>query len=803
MLTLITPNRKMTCPRLFRRFSVSGIQKAELKITGLGLFRAFLNGKRIGNDYLTPGYNDYDAYLTVSSYDVTDLLEQGENLLEVVLGDGWYKGRFGLQGTVNIWGEDYILGAKLIADGKTVLETDESWQASESVIRSSSIYDGETRDDTVCCDTVCTCSRIEKQYHLEEQHYPRITVYEKRTPKLIITPKGESVLDFGQNAAGIVRFVNRYPKEAVIHLTAGEVLQNGCFYRDNLRSAKAEYIYISDGVEKEVEPWFTFYGFRYMLVQGAEQIDPNAFTALYLSSEMRNTLRCETANPLINRLIQNSLWSQRSNFVGVPTDCPQRDERLGWTGDAQVFAATAMYQTACGNFYRQFARSLREDQVRYLNGNLPMYSPSLKGQGTAGGFVWADAGVIIPMTAWRFFGDRDALEEAWPLIRDYVEVLIADDVRLGGTHVQFDRFCFGDWLALDGENESSVRGGTSERFIQGAYYLKVIRLAAEAAHTLQKTEAERYDRLAEDIHKALLDEYVTPNGHLSIDTQTGYALALTEGIFRKQEVTASDLHIRLQRDSFRLKTGFTGTPILLSALIDSGYEKDAFRILLNEEYPGWLYCVKLGATTTWERWNSILPDGRISGTGMNSLNHYAYGSVCETIYSRIAGLRPAAPGWKKALIAPHIDARLHRISLEYDSPAGIYSVCWEVLSDGSCLLTATVPDGAEAEVILPYHPENLRESLSSCTKTYTWQPVKNLLHIYNLETPVSEIMAHPDGKILLEEFFPNLVGALEQSETDVLKHTLFELIHQPPYLDYQKVLSVESKLKELSVCKVW
>ncbi len=772
-LSLITPSVPLNHPRLWKDFSAGEIRHASLSITGLGLYRAFVNGQRIGADYLTPGFNDYDAYLRVQTYDVTELLRK-ENRLEVWLGNGWYKGRIGLEGgTKNTWGEKYLLGARLEwtdSQGNThTLETDESWLATASPIRESSIYDGEVRDDTFEPEMPAACVFAPSDYHFEEQLSPCIRVKEAWKPKLIHTPAGEQVLDFGQNMAGVIRFMNRLPKGTQMRIQTGEVLQQGNFYRDNLRTAKSEYVYISDGVEKEVEPLFTFFGFRYAKIEGIEQVNPDDFTALCLSSDLKETLRTETSHPGLNQLMHNSLWGQRSNFLDVPTDCPQRDERLGWTADTQVFVDTACYQMDCKDFYRKFMRDLREDQLRYYEGDLPAYSPSMKGKAMHGGAVWADAGTIIPWKVYMNYGDLALLRENYPMMRDYTDSLIALDQSAGGTHLVFPAFTFGDWLAQDGFTPQSMMGGTDTSYIQGIYYLNSLRLTEKAAQTLGYTSnAEKYRLVADETRLALLDEYFAPNGSLTVDTQTGYVLALYYGVYRKKEKLLAGFRNRLQKDFFRITCGFTGAPLMLPVLLDNGLTDVAYTMLMTEEFPGWLYAVKLGATTIWERWNSLNEDGSISGTGMNSLNHYAYGSVCEAIYSRIMGLKCDAPGWSKAIIAPKMDGRLRHASICYEAASGLWKSAWRIGDDGKATLEVTIPQGASARVILPDHAEQADYRVESGSHSWTWQPTRDYLHPFSLESRIMDILSNIQAAEALRETIPALYAAATQEKKNDL-----------------------------------
>ena len=608
-MRFITPERSIDCPRLWREFDAAEVVRANLEITGLGLYRAWLNGQRVGADYLTPGFNDYDAYLRCQTYDVTDLLK-AHNRLEVWLGNGWYKGRIGLEGRENTWGDRYLLAARLTlthADGsETVMETDGSWLAVQSPIVSGNIYDGEMRDDTRPQGEPVPCVQVETAYAVEPQFSPCIRQVAELKPSLIVTPAGEQVLDFGQNAAGVLRFVNRLPKGERLFIQTGEVLQQGNFYRENLRSAKSEYSYISDGTVKEVEELFTFHGFRFAKVEGLQTVDPADFTMVVLSSNLKNTLEVSLDHPGLNRLMQNSLWGQRSNFLDVPTDCPQRDERLGWTADTQVFVNTACYQMDCKDFYRKFMRDLRADQLRYYEGDIAAYSPSMKKQAIHGGAVWADAGTIIPWNVYQAYGDVDLLRENYPMMRDYSEYLMVQDRKDGGTHLRFSSFTFGDWLAMDGMTSQSRKGGTEDAFIQACYYMNSIDLTGKAAAVLkEQADAARYAALAQEIRAAILKEYVTETGRLALDTQTAYVLALHFDIWRDRERLIEAFRGRLKKDFYKIRCGFTGTALIMPVLLDNGMIDEAYRMLLTHEFPGWLYAVDRGATTVWERWNSL------------------------------------------------------------------------------------------------------------------------------------------------------------------------------------------------------
>lgn len=785
-MKFITPGKALSHPEIFRVFSVPKHTSAQLVITGLGLYQAYINGQRVGDAYLTPGFNDYDAYLRVQTYDVTSLLMEN-NRISVLLGDGWYMGRFGVNGgRSRIYGDQYLLAVKLIVDGATVLETDNNWQARDSQILFSNIYDGEVRDDTRVLTEPVWCSVVKVRKHLVPDFAPPVRKKQQRKPTLITSPKGESILDFGQNMAGFVCFENNLPSGTKLLLQYGEVLQDGCFFRGNYGSARAEYEYTSDGLPKWVEPLFTFYGFRYVKVLCDLPVCPNDFLGVALYSDLRDTLECRTANPKVNQLIQNTIWGQRSNFLDVPTDCPQRDERLGWTGDAQVFAETACYQMDCADFFDKYLRDMRYEQETYFEGDLPMYAPSLRGFCEPGGAAWGDAGTVIPWTLWRFYGDAERLASHYPIMRDYSESLIRKDI--GGGHILFDGFAFGDWLSQDVLRPQIRDGSTDHAYIKSMYYWLSIYLTASAAGVLgYADDAARYENLASEIRKAILDEFFTPAGRLSVDTQTGYALALSFGIWRDKARVVEGMRARLKKDSYQILCGFVGTPLLLPALFDAGLTEEAYRILLQEELPGWLYGVNLGATTTWEKWTALQPDTTIRDTDMCSLNHYAFGSVCGAIYARIAGLCPASPGWKTAVIKPHISWMLPGISLAYDSRAGRYSVSWHIQGDGTVCVKCEVPEGAAAQVIL----ETGVFDVAAGTHQWVYSPAADYVHPFSADTPVNDLFRHSEAGVLVRERIPVAL--------DFRGYSLREIAGMLPFISQEVLQATDDDLKRIKM----
>jgi len=573
-----------------------------------------------------------------------------------------------------------------------------------------------------------------------------VTAHERRKPaRILTTPRGEVVIDFGQEVTGWAEFRAAVPADAEIRLDYGEVLQDGCFYRDNLRSATASFVYISDGKKRAVRPHFTFYGFRYVRVSGmsAEEAGRADFTAVSLYSDMEETGDLLTGNEKVNRLIANTKWSEKDNFVDIPSDCPQRDERCGWTGDAQIFCGTASYHMETAAFFRKYLADMLAEQDE-KDGAVPYVVPDVltigrqkMGEmpfdfaedrwGEAGAAVWGDAATIIPWTMYQRFADTAWLREAYPNMKRWTDfVYTMDEEHCGGGRLWTCGFHFGDWLSLDVEGDAAGmenrEGGTDKHYVASVYYMVSAALTAKAARVLgYAADADRYERLAGEVRDAVRRRYVTGNGTLAIGTQTAYALAIHFGILEEAEMSAAGERLAELVHAWKdhLATGFVGTAFICSALTQTGHVREAFTLLLNEDYPSWLYEVNMGATTVWERWNSILPDGHISGTGMNSLNHYAYGCIVQWLYEEVCGLNleePEAAAAKYAgtecgagdcppaarlfRFAPHTDLRLGEACARVRLSCGTARAGWKrtVETDGTQKVAYmfTVPYGCAA-----------------------------------------------------------------------------------------------------------
>lgn len=695
---------------------IQKLKSGRLYLCGLGLYEVFLNGEKVGEDYLTPYFTDYRYWMQYQTYDVGSMLKIGENQIDVLLGNGWYKGRFGYTNKGQLreyYGDEFKLLLNLYVnsvDGSMhVIASDESWMALKSPIITSGIYDGEMYDSRMESFLRKVPKRQEQYAEIAEapkgELCPMLGVHVKKrevfkVKEIITTPIGETVLDFGQEITGWVAFQADEPEGRRVILQYGEVLQDGKFYRDNLRSAQAEYCYISNGKKQFTRPHFTFYGFRYVKVIGMKVDFSNIedFEAWALYSDMEETGFITTSNEKVNQLISNTKWSQKDNFLDIPTDCPQRDERLGWTGDAEIFSDVACYHMQTPTFFRKYMNDMRMEQrekggavpyvvpdiltiARQMNAE-PEFDMSKDEWGEAGASVWGDAATIIPWNLYLHYGNRKWLEEQYDNMKQWIDfVIYMDDTYCHGTRLWKCGFHFGDWLSLDSEGESR-EGGTDKYFVASIFYMYSAVLTAKVAGIIGK-ESDRiyYQKIADQVRHAIRATYILKRGTLTIHTQTAYVLGIWFHVFEQEEMKkAGDMLCGiLDENRGNLATGFVGTAYLCQALSETGHLEKAYDLLLNENYPGWLYEVNLGATTIWERWNSILSDGSISSTGMNSLNHYAYGVIVDWIYCYVCGFYHTenGVGGKKMIFSPKPSRKLEWIHVEYRSIAGDYEAGWK------------------------------------------------------------------------------------------------------------------------------
>lgn len=799
----ITVGENECHPVLSRVFRTKGdVRSARLYICGLGLYEAEINGEKIGDEYLTPYCNDYHQWQQYQTYDVTQNIQNGSGdyKLSVMLGDGWYKGRFGLNtqpGQEGSYGTKWKLIAQLILyyqDGRVeTIGTDDQWEVSRSCVIRSSIYDGEEVDYTISGETIGRAEITEPpQGRLAARLSPPVQEHETFIPTVLRTPSGEMVLDMGQNFAGIFRMHVNVPRGETVRLYFGEVLQNGNFYRDNLRTARAEYVYHSDGKARIIQPYFTFYGYRYVKVEGISQIRPEDFTGIAIYSAIPKTGSIKTGHESINRLIENCQWGQKSNFIDVPTDCPQRDERMGWTGDAQVFSETACFFRDCYSFYQKYLYDLSQEQ-NALNGMVPDTVPAV-GQTTCSS-VWGDAACIIPWNLYKMYGDSAILKTQFESMRKWVDYITEIDREGDGWKKSRH---YGDWLALDhpsGDKEA-CEGGTDEEFIADVYYMYSTELVAQAAEVIGESKwGLHYRGLAEQIRNRIAAEYYSPNGRCVLHTQTAQVLTWKFQLGPNPNRAREGLKQAFLVSGGKLQTGFVGTPFLCGVLCECGLEFLAWQLVLNEAYPGWLYEVKLGATTIWERWNSLDANGRIAENGMNSLNHYAFGSIAGWFFQYAAGLQTTvqAPGFMRAKLAPvpHMDLKF--LDMTYESAAGLWKLRWETKSERQLRLEITVPFGCEAELKLPLAPKEIAADgtilLRAGEYAYEYETTATMRHVFSLEDSPREIQSTSAGDQFISQYFGSLPSTA--------RYKPLKKILQDAGMDESVILYFQKQLEEL------
>lgn len=764
--------------------------QARCYIAGVGLFEPCLNGRVIGEEVLRPGFHSYDSYLMYQTLELE--VEKGENTFDVLLGEGWYMGRYGLKSSAPRYGTEYKLLAEIhltYADGHTeVIGTDESWMVTRSAVLMDSIYDGEEQDANLPAGEPMAAVKTEAPaVPLQPRSNPQILIHEKFTPTIL--PTDDTVLDMGQNFAGWCGFWCDAPKGTEIRLLYGEHVLNGTIYRDNLRGAKCIFRYVSDGVPRFVQPHFTYYGFRYVKVEGwGKPLDPKAFVGCAVYSDVEETGRVETSDPMVNRLYLNSKWSLKSNFLDIPTDCPQRDERMGWTGDIQIFCDTACYHADVADFMKKFMEDLRCEQ-KLLNGSVPCVAPMCKYE-LNGVSAWGDAACVIPWQLYLHYGDKALLRQEYPGMKDWVDWIARENDRHHCGYIWGGNAQLGDWLALDG---TSVYGGTDRTYVATAYYYYSTFLTAQAAEILGlKEDAATYTELASHIRDAFQKEYFTPSGRIAIETQTACVMALYLHLVPEnaQEKTCCTLARLIEENGYKLQTGFVGTPWLLPVLCDIGREDLAYTLLLRKEYPGWLYEVGKGATTIWERWNSIEPDGCMNRDGMNSLNHYAYGSIAAWMYRSMAGLHADTAGGRFMKIAPLPDQRIPSCKAEYTSPGGTWRTEWHYEGD-TWHLTVQVPFGCEADLVMP---DGKTEHLLPGETQHVAVMEKQY---YSLDSSLDALLGYEPTRQVIQEMFPRAIrGVAFQYEM----HTMRQLVSSPfSEISDEEIEALDSALKKIPV----
>ncbi|MEI5519728.1 glycoside hydrolase family 78 protein [Streptomyces brasiliscabiei] len=727
----VTPDRDedaqtdQPSPLLRHEFELRGpIRSARLYATALGVYEAEINGRRVGDQVLAPGWTAYDKRLRHQTYDVTAQLRPGRNALGVTLGDGWFRGRIGFDGkTRAVYGDRLALLAQLeveYTDGTTDrVTTDGSWRAATGPIVSSSLYDGEVHD-----------ARLERSGWSEPGHdisdWSGVRVLERDPGTLVapdgppvrrteevapveitVSPSGRTIVDFGQNLVGRLRLTVSGEAGRTVTLRHAEILEDGELCTRPLRTAAATDTYILRGEGTEVfEPRFTFHGFRYAEITGQpEGFDAaTAVTAVVIHSDLTRTGHFTSSDELLNRLHENVVWGMRGNFLDVPTDCPQRDERLGWTGDIQVFAPTASFLYDSSGFLGSWLADLAAEQGE--NGIVPFVVPKVVPGADTPTAAWGDAATVVPWVLYERYGDSGILATQYESMRAWVDHVTS----LAGENRLWDSgFQFGDWLDPTAPAGRPDAAATPGELVATAYFCRSADIVARTARILGRTrDAEHYRTLADEIRTAFRAEYVTGTGRMMSDAPTAYALALCFDLLASdaQRARAGDRLAQLVRgNGYKIATGFVGTPLVCDALTRTGHTDTAYRLLFQRECPSWLYPVTMGATTTWERWDSLLPDGTVNPSGMTSFNHYALGAVADWLHRTVAGLAPAEPGYRRLRIAPRPGGGLTHAGATLATPYGEAEVSWS-LADAELTVEALVPPGTTAEVLLPGDGEN-------------------------------------------------------------------------------------------------
>jgi alpha-L-rhamnosidase len=713
--TLLQPS-----PLLRKQFNAGKqIKTATAYITAHGLYEAQINGTKVGDAFLTPGWTSYKTRLQYQVYDVTKLLKTGANAIGVSLGSGWYRGFIGFAGQNNFYGKKLALLMQVnitYTDGteETVI-TDGSWKASTGAIRTSELYDGETIDARLDKTGFATAGYDDSNWsnvtvddfgysNLVATYNEPVRKHETFKPIHIFkTPLGEQVIDFGQNLVGWVVLKVKGKAGDTVKLWHAEVLDKaGNFYTTNLRAAKSEDEFVlKGGGEETFEPHFTFHGFRYVRIAGYPgELNADNFTAVALYSDMKPTGSFTSSSALVNQLQHNIQWGQKGNFLDVPTDCPQRDERLGWTGDAQVFSRTATFNMNVNNFFAKWLKDVAADQNE--KGAVPFVVPNVLGAGAVGSTGWADVATIVPWNMYLAYGDKRILENQYASMKawvDYMQKNSKNDLWNTGFH-------FGDWLFYRPEDDNDGRAAVTNKYlIAQCFYAHSTQLLINAATVLGKTDdVNAYSQLLQKIKSAFLNEYATPNGGLVSGTQTAYVLALNFDMFPEnlRAQAAARLAENVKSYGDHLTTGFLGTPYLCHVLSRFGYTNLGYKLLLQEDYPSWLYPVKMGATTIWERWDGIKEDSTFQTPGMNSFNHYSYGAIGDWMYRTVVGLDTYTdgPGYKHIKVMPHTGEGLTNASASLQTYYGELSSGWKT-ENGTFTMDVEIPANTTASIFVP------------------------------------------------------------------------------------------------------
>ncbi|MCM8608541.1 MULTISPECIES: alpha-L-rhamnosidase [Lactiplantibacillus] len=709
------------------------IEKARLYITAQGVYQASLNGNRVGNDYFRPGFTDYNHRLQYQQYDITNLL-QNENEIQVLVADGWFTGYYGWDQSKDKFGHRTALLAQLqieyINGEKVTIGTNENWKFFDNPIQSADIYNGETIDYRVRNAIIGNGEMTVINYpnkKLVPQEGPSVHQITTLHPqKVLKSTPNETILDMGQNMVGWVRVkVHGNKGQKVITRYAEIMVKHKDFYTDNLRNAKAMDTYLLDDDTEVIEPHFTYHGFRCVQIKGlGYELNSEDVEGIVLSSKMQVTGSFKTDNEKLNRLEKNIEWSLKANFFDIPTDCPQRDERLGWTGDAQIFAPTASFLVNTQGFFKKWLKDVALDQADQ-GGAVPLVVPDvLKGMLSDGQMNtttgWGDVATFVPWTLYKIYDDKEILVNQYDSMKSWVDYMMSrgDNPYLWDTDIQL-----GDWLALDSPHKGAdpVFGATSTALVATAFFAESTRVLASAAKVLgNMSDYLFYHSAYEKIVEAFQSHFLDANYTLVSNTQTANTLALKFNLLDGQakQVAIQNLVNMIYNNNDHIVTGFLGTPYVCEVLADNGYQDLAFKLLFNEDYPSWLYQVNHDGPTIWERWNSVMDDYTMNPDGMNSLNHYAYGAIGNFLYRYLGGIRLRKPGYKESIIYPVLpkNNKVNHVAIQFNSENGLIQNTW-TRKGYQFQMDTIVPDNTEAIIVLPT-PADKKDLLNKLQMKY-------------------------------------------------------------------------------------
>ena len=703
------------------------VLSAELAVSSLGVFEAYLNGRAAGPDVLSPGWSSYEWRLRYRAYDVKDLLRP-TTVLGISLGNGWSRGRLGWNGNRAFYGDRLAATAQLevaYADGhRQLVITDEAWLAGPSATLANDLYDGQTIDARLADATWLRPGAALPGWggvetldfdtsRLTPYVGPPVIRHEALRPVAIwSSPSGRTLVDFGQNLVGWLRFTIQGDAGTEIVVRHGEVLEHGELGVRPLRRAMATDRLILSGGEDHFEPTKTFHGFRYAEITGwPGELTPGSLEAVVVHSDLRRTGYFECSDPMLNQLHSNVTWGMRGNFLDVPTDCPQRDERLGWTGDLAVFAPAAAFLYDVDSFLRDWLRDLAAEQ-RAQDGVVPLVVPDvLKYEPTPSSFprpvtvaIWSDAAVWVPWALWQDYGDRGVLADQYASMAAHARRV---ESLLSPAGLWDTGFQLGDWLDPQAPPGDPFQAKADRHVVATACFYRTACTVADTAELLGRAEDARHFRRAAGRARAAFNQYyVQENGTVQSDCATVYALAIVFGLLddRRTARAGDRLSALVREDGYRISAGFAGAPYVTDALTQTGHLDDAYRLLLERGCPSWLYPVTMGATTIWERWDAMLPDGTINPGQMNSFNHYALGAVADWIHRTIGGIAPLEPGYAKVLIAPQPGGGLTWAKARLETAHGLVEVHWRE-AEPDLTIDVTIPAGVTAVVRLPGQPD--------------------------------------------------------------------------------------------------